>query len=260
MALEPALADKSASTRMLALLADQTPMGWGPIYTFLIEAGDRRILIDTGESPDFGSSTYFEGVPKITSKAIVRVASLVTEPQYDLLPQLERCGVTPSDIDQLVLTHLHSDHAANTHKLAGIPVLYNKDEEHELKGSARMPHKVPAESPRTYFAPKPVSLFRAFDAAHPLTDDERVLAVHTPGHTRGHLSVLVEGADRTVVLGGDVAFYEGQLAEGTVGAVVEQPTTARDSMQRVRALLDRSGAVGLFTHDPENTSRLRNAP
>lgn len=259
MALEPALADKPAGVRMMALLADSTPAGWGPIYTFVIEAGDKRILVDTGESVDFGSKAYFAGVPAMTRRAIVRVAHLETERAFDLTPQLGRCGLEPEDLDLVVLTHLHSDHAANADQVAGRPVVYHRDEESELKDSARMPQKVPAASPRIYFDPKPMALFSAFEAAHSLTEDGRVLAVHTPGHTRGHLSVIVEGADRTVVIGGDAAFYEGQLSEETVGAVFEQPGATRESMRKVRTLLDRSGAIGLFTHDPENNERLRTA-
>ena len=39
----------------------------------------------------------------------------------------------------------------------------------------------------------------------------KVTVFDTPGHSAGHVSLLVEGGDRTYLIGGDLVFYGGTI-------------------------------------------------
>lgn len=123
----------------------------------------------------------------------------------------------------IVLTHGHGDHAASAPRLAG-----------ELGAEVWGPSTVEA-------------------VTRPLDDDEAVatdrghlVAVHTPGHTRDHLSF--HWPDRDAVFVGDLL-----LGQGDTTWVAEYPGCVSDylaSLERVRAL----GASVLYpTHGPPLT-------
>ena len=64
-----------------------------PIYAYLIEHPKGRVLVDTGES------------------YALRDENAVMAEEDTILPQLRKLGYTPADIDYVVLSHLHLDHA-----------------------------------------------------------------------------------------------------------------------------------------------------
>ena len=71
-----------------------------PVSCYLIEYDSRKILFDAGQLPLDRSQDPFENfVVKVSKSETVRA-------------QLEEMKVTASDIDCIVLSHLHADHAA----------------------------------------------------------------------------------------------------------------------------------------------------
>jgi glyoxylase-like metal-dependent hydrolase (beta-lactamase superfamily II) len=67
-----------------------------------------------------------------------------------------------------------------------------------------------------------------FPASYPLTEAGDVLLVPTPGHTHGHLSVIVDqpGQPR-LVLAGDASYRQDLMLEGR--STASPPTSARPS-------------------------------
>jgi glyoxylase-like metal-dependent hydrolase (beta-lactamase superfamily II) len=51
-----------------------------------------------------------------------------------------------------------------------------------------------------------------FPGTYDLFDDGRLVIVPTPGHTPGHLGMIVRGATRTWLLAGDLVHDPGELA------------------------------------------------
>ena len=101
---------------------------------------------------------------------------------------LEACGLTPADVDLVVLTHAHLDHAGACADLMA-PVAV-----HELE--ARSPSWLLVGG---LLEALPLQLLR---------DDEGELAegltwARTPGHCDGHISLCVQTADGPVALCGD---------------------------------------------------------
>lgn len=67
----------------------------------LLESDSKKILIDTGMGSKWDEK----------SKEIYRI-----QPNLDLEPELKLLGITPEDITDVILTHLHFDHAGGSTK------------------------------------------------------------------------------------------------------------------------------------------------
>jgi glyoxylase-like metal-dependent hydrolase (beta-lactamase superfamily II) len=164
----------------------------------LIEADGKRILVDcgVGNKPNEVIATQYE----------------VCRPNGTLMDDLARRGLTPEEIDIVILTHLHGDHCGWATSLNGgalVPTFpraryYVQGQEYE---DATHPNE---RTRNTYFAENFVPLAQAgvltlLDGEAQITPSLRV--VPTPGHTAGHQSVIIWPADAAspVFLIGDLA-------------------------------------------------------
>ena len=98
-------------------------------------------------------------------------------------------GLSPDDVGTVVMTHLHSDHVSALPQLGEVAL-------HVHEAELDTPH---ARRQRG-----------AMDRATvtPLTGDEGEIApglrwIHTPGHSPGHIAVLVDADEGLVVVAGD---------------------------------------------------------
>jgi glyoxylase-like metal-dependent hydrolase (beta-lactamase superfamily II) len=161
----------------------------------LIRTGARNVLIDTG----YGS--------KFTEK---QRAIYEAEPGDPLAASLSALGVTVDDIDVVVLSHLHFDHAggATRRTEAGelIPTFPRAEYvvqrvEWEL-ATADLPELRGAYPPDNLWPLERAGQLRLIDGEIEILPG--LSGVPTPGHTSGHQSILIEQ-------GGETAIYVGDL-------------------------------------------------
>jgi N-acyl homoserine lactone hydrolase len=99
--------------------------------------------------------------------------------------------------------------------------------------------------------------FGAFAASRRLTTDGRVLLVSTPGHTRGHASVIATDDDgRHVLLAGDTTDTLEQLHARRPDAITSQPDVQMQTIDRILAHAAAHSTIYLPTHDPDAVTRL----
>lgn len=219
-----------------------------PIHVWAVEHADGVLLVDTGSTPDVRDAPF---------------ARFTVGPADDLPSSLRAAGVDPEAITQIVLTHLHGDHMDGVGALPGREVLVGAD---ELRAAASLTGRLQARVTRqplpSPFSPKPIVFdgpaLGGFPATKALTPDGSVLAVPTPGHTAGHLSVLAIQDDVHVLLAGDVTYDEAQLLDRTVDGVAPRAALARASIDRVLLHARRHPTVYLPSHDPGAAERLTN--
>jgi glyoxylase-like metal-dependent hydrolase (beta-lactamase superfamily II) len=99
--------------------------------------------------------------------------------------------------------------------------------------------------------------FGAFAASRRLTPDGRVLLVSTPGHTRGHTSVLaIDDDGRHVLLAGDTTDTLEQLHARRADPITPDPDLQVQTIDRILAHAAEYPTIYLPTHDPEAVTRL----
>jgi N-acyl homoserine lactone hydrolase len=113
-------------------------------------------------------------------------------------------------------------------------------------------------------APQPFALdggpFGAFARSRALSDDGRIVAVETPGHTPGHVSVIcVDDSERHVFLAGDATDTLEQLHARRADAVAPDPKVHVATLNTILTHCAQHPTVYLPSHDPESVSRLAGA-
>ena len=216
-----------------------------PIHCWAIEHGERLLLVDTGE---------------VAAARDIPFARFEVAREQELPHALASVGLSLADVSEVVLTHHHGDHAdglvhvrAPTHMSAA-----------ELAFIAtpfpRLMRRVLRQPLPSGFAPRSLSLdarpFGAFPRSLPLSDDGRIVAVETPGHTPGHISVIcVDDADRHVMLAGDATDTLEQLYARRADAVGPDPKVHVATLERILAHCAHHPTVYLPSHDPGSVQR-----
>jgi glyoxylase-like metal-dependent hydrolase (beta-lactamase superfamily II) len=88
-----------------------------------------------------------------------------------------------------------------------------------------------------------------------LTTRGDVFAVPTPGHTPGHVSVVVQGTP-SIFIAGDTSYTEELLLQGVVDGVSPDEAVARRTNQQILALAREQPLVYLPSHDSQSADRL----
>jgi len=172
------------------------------INAYLIDTGDKRILVDTGAGELFGATSGY------------------------LVANLRAAGYAPEDIDAVLLTHIHGDHSGGL-SIGGKRVFPNatvyvdrRDPAHWL--SAGEEAKAPAnrrgtfaQSHQTVDPYVRAGKLKTFDGATELFPGIR--SVPEYGHTPGLTGYMVESQGQKLLLWGDIVHAaEVQFADPTV--------------------------------------------
>lgn len=186
------------------------PGGWSeetlPVNVFLVRHPDGLCLFDAGQTARAATPGY---LPRW--HPFLRLARFELGPDDEIGPQLVSHGVDPGAVRWVVLSHLHTDHVGGIGALPGAEVIVSTVEwERSLGVAGRLRGYVPQHWPLgepvlVDLAGPPVGPFPgSFDVA----GDGRLLVVPTPGHTPGHVSLVVRDS---AFLGGDIAHTPAEL-------------------------------------------------
>ena len=224
-----------------------------PILAYLIETAHGRVLYDVGcdyrkitdpalRERYYGAGGFPFGPPEMSADD--RLSAL-----------LAGIGIPPTDIDAIVLGHLHFDHAGGLGDFAGAEIHCHADEWAAAQDNAD----------GAYFADD-------FAAQHRWRFDreEKALCaglriIDSPGHTAGHRSLVVEPAGGPpVILAGDAADLQQNLDEEIAPGILWRDPAGRQredlalaSIRRLKALAAGEGAELWPNHDLRHWQRLR---
>lgn len=216
-----------------------------PVWSFLLETTDGPILIDTGmpeafiNNPDYYKGTKREGrvVPNMSEgDSIVNV--------------LKRVGYRPDEIQMVISSHLHLDHAGGNGHFRNRPILIQRAEYDAAIGDNEY-------SPSECRIPD--LNYQIIEGDYDLIPGVQVL--FTPGHSPGHQSVLVT-TERSgpVLLTIDVAYVRENFENGVPFLTYDQEL-ATQSIQRMRQLVEEVRPSALFFgHDREQADHWRRFP
>ncbi len=227
-----------------------------PIYAWLIEHPEGLIVVDTGETARVGEPGYF---PRWHPYFKLGVRAWV-KPEEEIGPQLKALGFSPEDVRWVILTHLHTDHAGGLAHFPRSEILVSRTEFANASGfmgkmRGFLPHRWPS-----WLAPRLVDLadqpVGPFPRSLRATEAGDVMVVATPGHTKGHVSVILDEGPRSVFFAGDTSYTEALMIEGAIDGVAPDGSAARETLDRIRAFTRQRPVVYLPSHDPEAGRRL----
>lgn len=229
---------------------DPVPWGECPTHAVLIEHPDGLLLWDTGVPRDWEKRWEPTGFQEFFP-----VQEDPAGPGF-LDSALADIGYSSSDIDILVLSHLHFDHAANARDFDnGKTRIIANDE--EIEGAN--------------------SIDGVFKGAHLVSDyqglpieavsgDAEILpgvsVIFTPGHTWGTMSLKVDLPNEgTHIFTSDAVYLGDSWGPPAVGAAIVWNNLAwLESVEKLRKIADESNATVIFGHDPEQRKQLRLSP
>jgi glyoxylase-like metal-dependent hydrolase (beta-lactamase superfamily II) len=205
------------------------PGGWSdrtlPVNVFLVRHPDGLLLFDTGQTARAARPGYHRGW-----HPYLRLARFELEPADEVAVQLD-----PASVRWVALSHLHTDHVGGVGAFPTAEVIVSRVEWERAQGIAgRLRGYLPHHWP---FGRSPVLLdftgpaVGPFPGSYDVAGDGRLLVVPTPGHTPGHVSLVVRGDGEGWFLGGDLA-----------GSVDELPAP-------IAAFCREEHLVVLLTHD-----------
>jgi glyoxylase-like metal-dependent hydrolase (beta-lactamase superfamily II) len=164
----------------------------------LVRAGGRTIVVDTGLGD------------KLSERQVNHWA--IQRPQGGLVDGLARLGVAPGDVDLVIDTHLHADHCGgNTTRQGDQVVPTFPDAEYWVQRLEYADAAFPNERTRaTYLAENfeplcEIGQLRLIDGEVEAAPGVR--CVPTPGHTRGHQCIVLEGGGRSALFVADMASF-----------------------------------------------------
>ena len=91
-----------------------------------------------------------------------------------------------------------------------------------------------------------------------MTSDGRIAIIPTPGHTPGHVSVVVDDGELSFFLAGDASYTQQALVEQKVDGVSPNEALSKSTLQTILRYAELRRTVYLPTHDADSVSRLRN--
>ncbi len=159
-----------------------------PIYCWYLEGGDQKILVDTGEMHPIQSEDREQAIQgKI----------------YSFEAGLARWGLTPENIDIVIHTHLHNDHCENDYKCTRARFLVHPRELERIHS----PHPLDYRYVEDYILEvEENGQIETIEDGAQICDGISVM--HTPAHTEGGLSVIVETASGKAVITGCCTIFE----------------------------------------------------
>jgi N-acyl homoserine lactone hydrolase len=236
------------ATRLTALDLGDFDVGPGKrrigIVGFLLETDKgAKILIDTGFDPAY--ATDYAGTD--ARDGLSNFGRLINfTARQTVAGQLALLNLTPQNITHLILTHTHIDHAGSL-PLFHCPIILTATERAQPR-PLYWPPAQPIDWPTAPYTQ--ISTETALCAG--------VILIPTPGHTPGHLSVMIHLPHATFILAADAINRASEPAEGFPDAM--DPTAAAHSAARLFTLQSEHAATLIYGHDPAQWQTLPKAP
>ncbi|MFT5391809.1 MAG: glyoxylase-like metal-dependent hydrolase (beta-lactamase superfamily II) [Gammaproteobacteria bacterium] len=226
------------------------------IQAFVLESDGHRIIVDTcvGNDKQRGNAAW-------------------NEMQGSFLDDLEQAGFAPSSIDTVLCTHLHVDHVGwntrlvdgqweptfpNAHYLFGRTEWAHWSQENAAAAAGDIDPEV-AQNLIETTAVNQDSIIPVIDAGlHELVDSDHrvtseIVLEPTPGHTPGHVSVVIDSLGQKAVITGDLMHHPIQCAMPHVASKFDHDVVRARETRRafLRRYADREVLVfGTHFADP----------
>jgi N-acyl homoserine lactone hydrolase len=230
---------------------------FNPVLAYLVQHPDKGcLLFDTGLHSSFAEDATgnFGGL----LGRIVKTQSLRGQ---DAISQLGKINVHPGDIHSIILSHFHLDHTSGLSSFKASMVYADEKEIFAINSPLALFDGF-LKKHLQGLAPQTISFNNKvppFDRVCDFLNDGSVFIVGTPGHTAGHVSVILNMIDGPVFLTFDAAHRKANINESVPPK--GDYSTALMSINNIRAFLREFPQTRvIFGHDPDQFESLKLLP
>lgn len=233
------------------LLRPKKDLVKAPVSTYLIEHPKGLILIDTGWNTV--NRTKWGQIKNLSfqypiNKADLPLGTAVNE-------QIEKLGYKVSDIDYVLMSHLHCDHADGLRLVSDAKNILVSDLEWRAANSDKvhyLPHEWSEVDIQRYNYS--TSQYGPHQKSFDLFGDGSIEEVWVPGHSAGLSATIINSynSDDYVLLGADVGYGRPSWEQNLRPSVVIDAKEAEKSLGWLeKKRLESNNIATLVNHDPE---------
>lgn len=227
-----------------------------PVSCYLIEHPQGRVLIDTGISRDMSPDGKFDrgAANSLVYPYLTDFLHPKVEPGCTVKEKLSAMGLSPKDIDIVMLTHFDPDHTAGLRSLKGAKRILVPQEEYFWSCRTvyryREPWKLWINEGIEYFWFKGTGIGPNW-WSYDLFGDGSVSFIHLPGHTTGHTGVKIENDGKFVILASDACYTAENVEKLRVPGFGFSEKSMLKSLKWLKAESEKPECLGIFAnHDP----------
>lgn len=237
------------------LLAGASGDVTAPIGAYLIDHPKGLVLFDTHLDPQAVED------PEGAYGPFATAFGLDFPPEKAIDKQVCSTGFSESDVDFLVLSHIHFDHTGGARLFPNAQIILGAEElpfsawpTGNNQGIFRDADLAPLRDGERSLLEVPVGV--DFD----MFGDGSVIVLSTPGHTPGHLSVMVRLEHGTFILTADATHTRDAFEREVICPSDVDTVAAVRSMKRLKLLRQSHDALVVIAHDPQDHAEFPLAP
>jgi N-acyl homoserine lactone hydrolase len=208
-----------------------------PVPAFLVEhPGAGPILIDTG----FHSSVAAKPQANLGRLSRFTFRGIQMKPEQAAPAQLRERGISPSAVKVVLMTHLHFDHASAISEFPDSTFLVSSAEWAAASKQGQYHGYVKRQFDHGFdyrlldFEGPDAQSFSGFARSFDVFGDGSVRAVYTPGHSLGHMSVVLRTARGEVLVAADAIYLRRTLDDMHLPYRTEDEHLFRRSLREIR--------------------------
>jgi len=192
-----------------------------PVWAAAVEGNGKKYLIDTGIHS-------LEWVNE-------NISPCTRQEDEEIVNALAKIGWKCSDVDVLINTHLHYDHCGNNRLFSDAEIIIQKTEWENAYA--------PIENQKSYYLKELFSNISLRYTRIRFADGETTVAdgikiIPTPGHCKGHQSVLVNTKEGVVCVAADAVNVLENIRENIAPSILSSSEQVFKSMELIRRTAD----------------------
>ncbi len=219
---------------------------------YLIKHNDSWLLWDTGLSSDLAKK------PEGITSGVFHMTL-----EKNIAQQIEPLGLKPKDITHVAISHGHFDHTSNVNEFTDANLIIQRAEYNMIKNKAD-------EAEKIYMYKRDIGYFLKDENSKQLNiingdkdifGDGSVKAIYLPGHTPGHMALLVNlPKTGAVILSGDQwHFTENHKSNDVPTFNVDRADTLASS-DKLNKIIKNRGAKLIIQHEINDNQNLPKIP
>ncbi len=222
---------------------------FNPYYAYLITHPEGNVLFDMAGHPDLGTDPHSR-MGDAAGSFVVKMG-----PDDWVVPRLKQLGLEPEDISTVVQSHLHFDHTGALEWFRHARVLVQRE---ELDFAMNPPVYQASAFIQADFD---IGLnWDLLDGERDVFGDGKIRCIPTPGHTRGHQSLLIDLPSRPLFLLADTHYLLNKMRQRIMPGFLWSPDALVETWDRVEEIERQTNARLVVTHELDFETSVPKSP